>query len=161
MFRHYFVVSLRSFLNNRHLSIINALGLAVGMAFCILSILFTVEEFSYEQHHKNADQIFRVIRKQGIEGSLNELATTPYLLASTLREEFPEVLTVTRLCIPSTGFSGSSSLLVKSSDKQFFENRIVFADPQILEVFNFEILHGDHQTALKAPNSILISQHHS
>ena len=159
MFRHYFVVSLRSFLNNRHLSIINALGLAVGMAFCILSILFTVEEFSYEQHHKNADQIFRVIRKQGIEGSLNELATTPYLLASTLREEFPEVLTVTRLCIPSTGFSGSSSLLVKSSDKQFFENRIVFADPQILEVFNFEILHGDHQTALKAPNSILISQH--
>ena len=97
MFRNYVKIALRNFLKHKGFSFINIFGLAIGVACCLLIVLYVLDEVSYDKHHEKADQIYRV----GILGFVNNNmfhgVVTCSPMAQTLVNEYPEVTAATRL----------------------------------------------------------------
>ncbi|MCP4726043.1 MAG: FtsX-like permease family protein [bacterium] len=146
MFRNYLKVALRNIYRNRSFTVINITGLAVGMACSILIALWIWNELGYDRHHDKADQIYRVEFK-----SDNSYAVTSAPMAQVLKDTYPEVLEAVRI-------SQWNRTLVRYDNIQFTEDRVLFADSTIFRVFTIPFLKGDSKTALKEPNSVVISE---
>src|SRR5271169_3923988 len=102
MVKNYFKIAIRNIKRNSTYSILNISGMAVGMASAILILLWVQDEWSYDRHFDNADDLYRVIRDMSTtegESSLN--ATTPAPLAKALKEEYPEIIRSSRCGIGS------------------------------------------------------------
>jgi putative ABC transport system permease protein len=151
MFKNYLLVTIRNLRKQKTYAFINIIGFAVGMAACILIVLYVLNELSYDKFLKNADRIYRI----GVEGNLSgnyvkypisNLGTGP-----TMLKDFPEVESFTR-------FYSMDRVPVKYQDKNFFEERLAYVDPQFFEVFSFPLLQGDSKTALVNAYSIVITR---
>ena len=152
MFRNYFKVALRNLVRHKAFSFINLLGLAVGMACCILILLFVRSELSYDRFHANADRIWRVTREWINENGATSLhlgyVAPP--IAPLLANDFPDILQAVRIQTPG-------AMLVNHNERAFLEERLLFADENLFEVFSFRLLEGDPKTALKDPFTIVIT----
>jgi putative ABC transport system permease protein len=151
MFQNYLKITFRNLKRHKGYSFINIAGLSVGMACFILILLFSMYEFSYESHHQNADRIYRVNVEQHLTGQVFRAQTSPVPLAEALYNELPEVIQFTR-------FQSLSTFLVRHEDQKYYENDVVFADHGALEMFTFPILKGDKTTALKEPNTVVLTE---
>jgi ABC-type antimicrobial peptide transport system permease subunit len=152
MLGNYFKVALRNILKHKGFSIINLFGLAVGMAVCILILLWVWDETSYDKFHENIDELYRVVEHQNYtSGSMFPVAVTPDMIGPALKDDYPEVLEFTRLRI-------FRNVLVKYQDKSLFEDGICFADPAFLDMFNFPLLEGNKDTVLPGIESIVLSE---
>jgi putative ABC transport system permease protein len=146
-------VALRNLLRQKFYAIINIFGLAVGLAICLLILLFVRDELSYDNYHSKAGRIYRIVtewknpRGEGMYTPMNE-----YRLATALETDFPEFEGVIRFG-PARG-----SGLVEYEDQQYQETRIFLVDAGVFDVFDFELLKGNPATALKEPFSILLSE---
>jgi putative ABC transport system permease protein len=145
MLKNYFKVALRNLFKNRIYSFINITGLALGMACCILILLWVQDELSFDSFHKNNDRLYKVVNQ------LDDgwITASPWALVPTLKKDFPEVDEATRF--------NTMDLLVKYNDKSFYEN-IGFVDPDFLEMFTFPLIEGDPSSALNQKESIIISE---
>ena len=149
MFRNYLIVAVRNLVRHKIYSFINISGLAIGMAFCILTFLYVRNEWTYDTFHENADQIYRIYQiTKSPTGGERYWATAPDPLASTLRNDYPE-LVVVRL--------NDRESWVTFGDKSFKE-KVSFADPGIFEMFTFPLLKGNSETALNNMNSVVITE---
>jgi len=151
MFQNYIKSAIRSLTKNKMYTIINVLGLTVGMTCFILIALYVQYELSYDQQHEKADQVYRIAQQQkgnDFRGT-DEYAVTPLPLTSALMEEFPEVIAATSLQL---GID-----LLSKEDKVFFESGL-FADEFAFDVFTIPVLEGEGKTALKDPNSIILTK---
>jgi putative ABC transport system permease protein len=108
-------------------------------------------EFSYESHHQNADRIYRVNVEQHLTDQVFRAQTSPVPLAEALYNELPEVIEFAR-------FQSLRTFLVRHEEKRYYENDVVFADHGALEMFTFPILKGDKTTALKEPNTVVLTE---
>jgi len=151
MLKNYLKIAFRNLLKYKVYSIINIFGLSVGLACCILIMLFIRDELNYDKFHKNADQIYRMVVEFKYRDRPDHFAHTPSPLAPALLNEFPEVLNAVR-------FSRRSEVLITYKEKYFWEKGLMLADPSIFEVFTFPLVRGDPATALSDPNSIVITQ---
>jgi len=152
MFGNYFKVALRNILRHKGFSIINLFGLAVGMAVCILILLWVWDETSYDRFHENIDELYRVVEHQNFtSGSMFPVAVTPEPIGPALKDDYPEVLEFTRLRI-------FRNVLVKYQDKSIFEDGICFADPAFLDMFDFPLLEGNKDTVLPGIESVVLSE---
>jgi putative ABC transport system permease protein len=151
MLKNYLKIALRNLFKYKVYSIINIFGLSVGLACCILIMLFIRDELNYDKFHKNADQIYRVVVEFKYRDRPDHFAQTQAPLAPALLNEFPEVLNAVR-------FARRSEELIASKEKYFWEKGLMLADPSIFEVFTFPLIKGDSKTALNDPNSIVITQ---
>jgi putative ABC transport system permease protein len=151
MFKNAVKVTLRNMKRQKGYSLINIFGLAVGMACCILILLWVQDELSYDKYHEKADQIHRVIVKGRMSNREINFSSSPAPLASTLVNEFPEVLEATR-------FLRSKNVLVRYQDKFFNEDLILFADSNFFDVFSIPLLKGDPDAVLGLPNSVVITR---
>jgi putative ABC transport system permease protein len=151
MFKNFILTSLRSMLRHKGFSFINIAGLAIGLAACIIILLFIIDELSYDRFHEKSDRIYR-ITVIGVFGD-NDFAMTytPAPLAKTLLDEFPEVEYVTRMM-------ARSNRLVSFEEKSFIEDHFLYADSSIFDVFTIPFVAGDPKTALNSPNTIVISE---
>ena len=145
MLKNYLKVGLRNLLKNRIYSFINITGLALGMACCILILLWVQDELSFDSFHKNNDRLYKVVNQ------LDDgwMTASPWSLVPTLKKDFPEVDKATRY--------NTMDMLVKYNDKSFYEN-IGFVDPDFLEMFTFPLTEGDPSSALNQKESIIISE---
>ncbi len=152
MFKNYLKTAFRNIKRQKGYTFINIAGLAIGIATVTLIMLYIQFELSFDRYHKNADQIFRVILEfpEYYQGQ-NRAAISPAPLAAALVDDFPEVISATR-------FRPSDDVLLSYGQKRFFENNFCFTDPATFDIFSFELLLGDPETALNAPNSIIISE---
>jgi len=150
MFKNYLKIAARNFLKYKAYSFINITGLAIGIACCILILLYVQEEISYDRFHQNAERIYRVIVDESNEGKVRHLANTYAPMAPALQAAFTEITHVVRL-FPN------SVTVARSQEKRFQETRFFFADSTVFEVFSFPFLHGDSRTALMTPNSLVIT----
>ncbi len=152
MFKSYLKIALRNILKYKAYSLINILGLAVGMASCILILLYVHDELSYDKYHEKADQIYRVTREWfNSDGSSNlHLGHVAPPIGPLLKNDFPDLQHVVRMA------SGGRPL-VRYQDKIFQEERFYFADPEIFEVFTLPIIQGDVKAALADPRNVVIS----
>ena len=151
MFRNYFIIALRNITRQKIFSIINVSGLSIGLACSFLILLHVVTELSYDDHFKDANDIFRVAVKASMSGNEFEAAVTGGPLAGILKSELPEINGYTRLR------EGTMTLL-RTDDKSFYEENILYADSSFFEIFSFDVLSGDPKTALIHPNSIVLTQ---
>lgn len=151
MIRNYFVIALRNLRKHRFYTFINIAGLAVGIASCLVIMLYVTNELGYDTHHAKADRIFRVNAEIKFGPNHLMLAVAPAPTADAMLRDFPEVEASTR-------FWNSGSSLVKRTDENFKENKTVFADSSIFSIFTIPFVAGNPDKALTEPNSVVISK---
>ncbi|MEP1035253.1 FtsX-like permease family protein [Ekhidna sp.] len=156
MFKNYFKVTYRNFIKQKVYSALNISGLAIGLACTILIFIYINDELSYDKFHSKSDRIYRVLEKFESEGVGEHSASLPFPTGPALKNDF------SRQVEHSVRFfnfqSPSLALANKAADKGFNESNIFFADSTFFNVFDFELLAGDKETALNEPNSILITR---
>lgn len=153
MLKNYFKIALRNLRKNPGYSFINIFGLALGMGVSILILLYVQYELSYDAYHENSDRIVRVSREwfnQNGETSLHLGHVAPPF-GPLLEEDFEGTVQ------EAVRFFQVSPLL-RYEDKSFVENRFFFADPEVFEVFSWEMIKGDPSTALTYPDGIVLTE---
>jgi len=151
MFKNYLKIALRNFLKHKGFSFINIFGLAIGVACCLLIVLFVLDEISYDQHHEKADHIYRVGIRGFVNNTLFHGVVTPAPMAQTLVNEFPEVTAATRL--RNFGFP-----VFRYGDKVFSEEKVFWVDQAFFDIFTVPFIKGDPKTALAQPNTIVLTR---
>ena len=96
MIKNYLTVAIRNIARNKTFSAINILGLAIGMACCILILLYVQDELSYDQHHEHAHRIYRVASESKVAGVLSQYAVTSLPMGPALVKAYPEVIEAVR-----------------------------------------------------------------
>lgn len=133
-------------------TIINILGLSVGMTVCILIVLYVQDELSFDRFHVNAEQIYRIAGEYDQGGdATNRSALTTYLLASDLEKGFSAIEEIVRI-------DDFSEAFITYEDQQYTEEDVYYVDSTFLDVFSFPLVEGNAQTSLDAPNSVILSQ---
>ena len=153
MFKNYLKISLRNLLRYKEYTLINILGLSVGLACCILIVLFVQDELSYDRHHENADRIYRLIDEYNIAGRLERYPSTPFPVAPALQAAFPEIEAITRFWQ-----TYKHKPLIRYGDAEFYEERFFFADSTTFDVFTIPFLEGDPSTALNRPKTVVLTK---
>ncbi|WP_439581261.1 ABC transporter permease [Dyadobacter bucti] len=150
MIRNYFKIAVRNLLKNKSISVINVMGLALGMAVCLLMYLYVTHEFEYDSHHTNSDRIARITsRLRGPESDL-AVATSPLALADMLRRDLPEIETAVRM--------QQTTAIFKPNRQPVSEEDVFFTDANFFEVFTFSFLEGDGRSALQKPHSAVLTE---
>jgi ABC-type antimicrobial peptide transport system permease subunit len=144
MFKNYFKIALRNFFRHKAYTFINIAGLAIGIACCVLIMLWVQDELSFDRFHKNVDDLYVATFSNGSK-------VTPTALAPYLKEEYPEIVHTSRYA-----FIGRN--LLKFKDTDIYQEGGIMVDPDFLKMFTIPFLKGDPETALEDPLSILLSE---
>lgn len=151
MFSSYLKIALRNMRRQKGYAFINIVGLAIGLACCILILLYVRDELSYDRFNENAGRIYRV-GLHGIIGT-NEfnVTNTSAPMAAALEQEFPEVLAAAR--VNSFGYP-----VLRYGEKVFSEERFFWADSNFFDIFTVNFLQGNPQDALNRPNTVVLTE---
>ncbi len=137
---------------NKVYTLVNLLGLGIGIACTVLISLYTLDELSFDRFHADADRIVRIVENQmDEEGKVTEKATTYGALTPVLQTVFPDWKYISRIY-------PASSLVSFGTDKKFQEDKFCYADSSMLEMFGFTMLDGNPSTALDEPFTLVITQ---
>jgi putative ABC transport system permease protein len=151
MLRNYFKTALRNLWKNKGFSGINIAGLAIGLATCLLMIIYVVDELSYDRYNKKADRIYRLDCDLKFGDNRFILATAPAPAGPAMLRDYPEIEQQVR-------FHGSGGLLVRKGNQNIREERVTYADSTLFDLFTLPMLAGDPHTALVAPHSLVITE---
>ena len=152
MIKNFLLTALRNLKKQSFYAIINIVGLAIGLACCTLIVLFVQDELSFDQYHEKADQIYRMTVELKLNDMDGVLSYLPAPMAKTLVADYPEVKMAARM--RSTG-----NYLVKRGDADNIkEDRVILADPELFEMFDFEVVAGDPVQGLRDPNTMVITE---
>ncbi|AHM62853.1 hypothetical protein D770_23040 [Flammeovirgaceae bacterium 311] len=141
-------------MKRKFFSLINILGLATGMAICLLIVLFVQSELGYDQHHEKADRIHRVALERIYPGRSSFYAMIPASIGEAIETEFPEVEQRVRIF----NFTGDNNFYLKVGEQVYEDKNVFAADSNFFEVFSADFIAGDRATALKQPNSIVLNR---
>lgn len=150
MFRNYFKIAFRNLWKHKVFSLINVLGLTVGMTACFLIFLYVRFDLSYDSFHTKADRIFRVVSDIKTPSETINASGPAWAVPPNLKLEFPEVEEFVRV--------SGGSFLVRKGDIKFQEENSAFADSSFFRVFDFELIKGDRNNALSEPFSIVFTE---
>ena len=150
MFSNYLKVALRNLFRSRLYSAINILGLAIGLAACLLIFLWVRDELSFDRFHSRADRIYRVERKVDFRDIHGQAPITSGPYGPTLARDYPEVLDFTRV--------ETEELAIKDQRGIFRRQRLIFSESTLFQVFDFRLEEGDPETALTQPRSIVLTR---
>lgn len=144
-------IAIRFLLKFKIYSLINILSLAVGLACCILILLFVQHEWSYDRFHGKGDRLYRLITaRKAPDGSVRKVAIHPYPMRDALLQDFPDIEHAAR-------FTNEPRAIVRYGEHVFGE-QIWFSDPDALQMFTFPLIAGNPATALQNPDGLVISQ---
>ncbi len=152
MLRNYLLTAWRNLIQQRIYSLINLLGLALGITSCLLISLYVQHELAYDDYHEKADRIYRISSEMQMGGNLDHYAMSGMAVGPEVTNQYPEVDTFTRFMYTS------NARTVKYGEKIFKEEAIFLADPQVFEVFSYQLLEGDPRRALERPSSVVLTQ---
>ncbi len=149
--KNYVQVALRNLRNSRSYTVINIVGLAVGIACFIIIALFVRDELSYDRYNKNADQVYRPGFTATFHGGEVRSAMSPAPMGPTAFQDFPEVTTYARL-----HYEGGK--VVRYHKKTFANQQLIWADSTVFSVFTLPFVTGNPGTALAQPNTLVITE---
>jgi putative ABC transport system permease protein len=152
MFRNYLKVALRNLWKNKGYSAINIVGLAVGLATCLVIVLFVWDELSYDRFHEKADRIYRINSDIKFGGSDMTLTVSSDPMGATLKKDNPQVEQYARI------YASSGSKLLKKGDSYLNEQSIAYVDSTFFDVFSFPLVSGNPKTVLSDPNTAVVSE---
>jgi putative ABC transport system permease protein len=151
MIKNYIKTAFRSLLKNKGFTAINILGLALGLATCMLIVFYVFDELSYDKYNVNIGRIYRVNSDIKFGGNENSYAVSPAPVAAALINDFPEIEQVVR-------FRDKGGAKVKKGSLSIQEDRMIYADPSVFSVFTLPMIDGDRVNALKEPHTIVITE---
>ncbi|OQP65609.1 ABC transporter permease [Niastella populi] len=151
MIKNYLKIAFRNLWKRKGFSVINIIGLAIGLATCLLIMLFVLDELSYDRFNKKADRIYRVDGDIKFGGNHFILAVAPDPMGPTLKKDFPQVEQYVR-------FRSNGGFLVKKGNENVQENNVVYADSTLFDVFTLPMVDGNAATALQQPNTVVITE---
>ena len=152
MFKNYIKTAIRNIARHKGYSFINIAGLTVGLACFILIFLWVYDELHYDTFHANSDRLCRIILKKADEPGDTGVPSSPYILPGILKEEYPEIVEVTR--VRTRAYSSA----VRYGDVSFYEKGFFLADPTFFEMFSYDFSAGNPRTALSDPHSVVITK---
>ena len=151
MLKSYLTIALRNLKRHKIYSFINISGLAIGMACCVLILLWISDEIRYDRYHEQNKNLYRILNDLNYGPYSQLFDGTAYPLGPAIKEEIPEVEEFVRL-LPTR------KILIAYEEKRFYEENFIFADPSLFAIFTFPFIQGDPQTALASPSSVVITQ---
>src|SRR5580692_1659809 len=151
MFKNYFKTALRNLWKNKGFSAINIIGLAVGLATCLLIMIYVMDELSYDRQNEKADRTYRVDGDVKFGGNHFILAVAPAPAGPAIRQDYPELETEAR-------FRNYGGFRVKKDNQNIQEDKVIYADSTIFDVFTLPMVDGDPRTALIEPHTIVITE---
>jgi len=154
MFSNYFKIAIRNILRQRSYSFINIIGLSIGMACCILILLFVRYELSYDRFNENADHVYRVTREWfNSDGVSNfHLARVAPPVGPLLKNDFPHMV------LEEARVLQDYQTYLRIQDNPVIEDRFFWAEPSILKILTIPFIEGNPETALMQPSSIVLTQ---
>ncbi|HWH62682.1 MAG TPA: ABC transporter permease, partial [Ginsengibacter sp.] len=151
MLKNYFKTAVRNLSKNKFYSSINIIGLAVGLATCLLIFLYVVDELGYDKYNANAGRIYRANNDIKFNGNYLDLSQLPAVMGPTMLREMPQVQQYVRM-------NWHGSFLVKKGNENIQEQRVAYADSTLFDVFTLPVIAGDAKTALKDYHSLVITE---
>lgn len=157
MISNYFKAATRNMAMNKMHTGITVGGFALGLATCMVIFLFVRNELSYDKHYKDGSRIFRVYNNyDGPE--VDKWSSTQPALAGVLKQEIPEVEISARLMGNGMGVGRSALVRIDDQPDNTYEERLVYVDPEMLELLEVPMVFGSASKALKAPQTLVISR---
>lgn len=151
MLRNYLKIALRNLWRNKLYSLLNIGGLALGIACCLLIVLYVYDEWSYDRFNANYDHIYRITEKQTQPEGIFDVAMTPGPLAATLTKDFPEVQQTTRI--------GRWNGLLTQGKQAAEPKMLLVVDPSFFSLFSFPLVAGQPiKTIFRSPNEVILSE---
>lgn len=151
MFKNLLLIAIRNFRKDSWYSLLNVLGLTIGITFSLFLIFYITDELNYDRHNENADRIYRIISHVQEPEKKNEWASTQLPLGPTLKKDYPEVEETVR-------FVGRERTLFKNGDNSYYEKKIYYTDSTIFKIFAHQFVEGNAANALNEPNSIVLTR---
>ncbi len=154
MLKNYIILTFRKIFRYRTYSLINIIGLSIGLASFIIIMLYVYDEYSYDKYHKNSDQIYRVTSVMDFDGVGEESSSQPFPLAAALHAEYPEYIEnyVRFFNLQKSRFT------VSYEEKIFNEKRFFYSDTSVFNIFDYQFISGDKDSALLEPFTMVITK---
>jgi putative ABC transport system permease protein len=152
MFKLNLKIAFRNLWRNKTASFINIIGLAIGLASCLMLLLYVSYEWNFDKHFKEAGQVYQVMTNfKDANGKITGTGdVTGNVIAGAIKEEIPGVEAISRL-----GYGGQSLI---ANGPSSFKKEAKFADPDILKIYNYEFIAGNPGTALNDPGSVVLTE---
>lgn len=154
MLKNYIKIAFRYMSRDKAYSSINIAGLSVGIMCCLLLALYIQDEMSFDKHHQDVENLYRVTSIMGEKSDNRVMRTTSAPIVWGIKDEIPEIEIVTRLVNPP----GVSQNLIRYEGNQFYEPDGFIADSTLFKVFTYRFKEGDPKTALTDANSVVITE---
>jgi len=151
MIRNYLTVAIRNFLRNKNYTLINILGLSIGITSCIIIFLLISYDLGFDKFHSNYDRLYRVVREVTSSSGVQREGITPYPFAGAFRQDFTDVPLMTQFHFQSEG------MISAGIEKQPVEE-ILFADSMFFKVFDFGVISGNPSKELGTPNKVFLTE---
>lgn len=151
MIKNYLVVTLRNFLRNKNYTLINIIGLSIGITSCIIIFLLITYELSFDKFHSRYDHIYRIVMDSKNATGISHSASTPYPLAKAFRNDFTDVPLVTQMHYQQES-------MVAIGDTKLKVDKVLFADSMFFEVFDFKVLSGSPKVELGQPGKVFLTK---
>jgi len=150
MFGNYFKIAWRNLSKNKGFTLINIIGLSVGMAGSILILLWVHHQFTFDRFHSKSDNLYQTYIQANFYGEVETLNITPKPLAFTLKDNYSEVVSVTRYSLPS-------AILIESKEASI--NQLLSqVDPDFFNMLDFPLLYGDPDLVFKDPKAVVLTE---
>ncbi len=151
MIQNYLKIALRNLRKHPGFAAINILGLTIGLSACLLIALWVADELSFDRFHEKSARIFRTQADVKFGGADMSIACASAPMADALKNDYSQIEAICR-------FRRKGDLSVRRDDKVFSEKKVLFADPSIFDIFTFPLSEGDPHSALREPNTVVISE---
>lgn len=151
MFKNYLKSAYRNFIRNKFYTLINILGLSIGMATFVFILFYIRDEMGYDKHHVKYDRIHRIDSEFNINNKIDRFAIVPTPMGHAFKIEFPEVESFVRLF-------GAGNALIKYGTKEYYEEDFYFCDSTIFDIFTHEFILGSAENALTEPKTIVLTE---
>ncbi|MBR9999334.1 MAG: ABC transporter permease [Cyclobacteriaceae bacterium] len=151
MIKNLLTISIRNILKDRIYSLINLLGLTVGITCSLFLVFFVMDELSYDRFHENKEDVYRVVTQITEVDNQFTWAVAQIPFAPAVKKDYPEVTAYARL-------AGTGRMMFKKGETNVYEEDLMFADSSTFDLLTFPFIQGDPETALYDPFSVVINR---
>lgn len=153
MLKNYFLIAVRNLLKHKIFSVINVLGLSIGIACCVILALYIKGELAFDRHFEDSENIYRITSEIMSDGRNNKFPRTSPPIVMGLWRELPEIETATRVVNPPE----AEQHLIRYNEDIFYATKGYLVDSTFFDVFNYGFQEGNPQTALDTRSSVVLS----
>jgi len=158
MIKNYLKTAIRSLKKQIGFTVINILGLSIGLATCLLIVCYVADELSYDRYNTQSDRIYRVTVAAGLNGHEGVYATSEGPLQEALKADFPEIEQTTRMIDKKGLFRSTRKFFIKKGTENIEESKVVFTESSLFSVFTLPLISGQPAGILNEPHSAVITE---